>query len=63
LLRLKLKTPWRDGTRQPVMGALEFMQRLAAQALQLRLHQIRLHGVLAPNAKLRELVVPRGREV
>jgi hypothetical protein len=28
-----------------------------------RLHLIRFHGVLAPNAKLRPLVVPQGPEV
>ncbi len=52
------KTPWRDGTTHLVMNPLEFMQRLAA--LVPRLHLIRFHGVLAPNAKLRPLVVPQG---
>ena len=56
----KLKTPWRDGTTQPVMSPLEFMQRLAALVPRPRLHLIRLHGVLAPNAKLRAMVVPQG---
>ena len=35
------------------------MQRLAALMPRPRLHLIRLHGVLAPNAKLRALVVPQ----
>lgn len=35
------------------------MQRLAALVPRPRLHLIRIHGVLAPNAKLRELVVPQ----
>ena len=39
------------------MSPLEFMQRLAALVPQPRLHLIRFHGVLAPNAKLRSLVV------
>jgi len=56
---LKLKTPWRDGTTHLVMSPLEFMQRLAALVPRPRLHLIRFHGVLAPNAKLRELVVPQ----
>ena len=43
-----------------VMSPLEFMQRLAALVPRLRLHLIRFHGVLAPNAKLRALVVPQG---
>jgi len=56
---LKLKTPWRDGTTHLVMSPLEFMQRLAALVPRPRLHLIRFHGVLAPNAKLRVLVVPQ----
>ena len=55
---LKLKTPWRDGTTHLVMSPLEFMQRLAALVPSTRLHLIRFHGVLAPNAKLRAQVVP-----
>lgn len=59
-MELKLKTPWRDGTTHLVMSPLEFMQRLAALVSRPRLHLIRFHGVLAPNAKLRAQVVPRG---
>jgi hypothetical protein len=59
---LKLKTAWRDGTTHLVMSPLEFMQRLAALVPRPRLHLIRFHGVLAPNAKLRALVVPQGAE-
>jgi uncharacterized protein (DUF983 family) len=59
-VELKLKTPWRDGTTHLVMSPLEFMQRLAALVPRPRLHLIRFHGVLAPNAKLRPRVVPQG---
>ena len=59
---LKLKTPWRDGTTHLVMSPLEFMQRLAALVPRPRLHLIRFHGVLAPNAKLRAMVVPQEPE-
>jgi hypothetical protein len=59
-VELKLKTPWRDGTTHLVMSPLEFMQRLAVLVPRPRLHLIRFHGVLAPNAKLRPLVVPQG---
>jgi hypothetical protein len=59
---LKLKTPWRDGTTHLIMSPLEFMQRLAALVPRPRLHLIRFHGVLAPNAKLRALVVPQEPE-
>ncbi len=58
-VELKLKTPWRDGTTHLVMSPLEFMQRLAALVPRPWLHLIRFHGVLAPNAKLRPLVVPQ----
>ena len=57
---LKLKTAWHDGTTDPVMSPLKFMQRLAALVPRPRLHLIRFHGVLAPNAKLRPRVVPQG---
>ena len=55
---LKLKTAWCDGTSHHVMAPMEFMQRLAALVPRPRLHLIRFHGVLAPNAKLRKAVVP-----
>jgi len=56
---LRLKTPRHDGTTHQVMSPLEFMQRLAALVPRPRLHLIRFHGVLAPNAKMRALVVPQ----
>ena len=57
---LQLKTPYRDGTTHLVMAPLEFMQRLAALVPRPRLHLIRFHGVLAPNATLRCQIVPGG---
>ena len=56
----KLKTPSRDGMTHVVMSPLEFMQRLALLVTSPRLHLIRFHAILAPNAKLRALVVPGG---
>ena len=50
-------------TTHLVMRPLEFMQRLAALVPRPRLHLIRFHGVLAPNARLRPLVVPQKPEV
>lgn len=44
------------------LNPLEFMQRLAALVPRPRLHLIRFHGVLAPNAKLRAQVVPQEPE-
>ena len=55
---LQLKSAWRDGTTHIVMSPLEFMQRLAALVPRPRLHLIRFHGVLAPNATLRAAIVP-----
>jgi hypothetical protein len=49
-------------TTHLVMSPLEFMQRLAALVPRPRLHLIRFHGVLAPNAKLHALVVPQEPE-
>ena len=57
---LELKTPWRDGTTHLVMSPLVFLQRLAALVPRPRLHLIRFHGVVAPNARLRVQVVPQG---
>ena len=44
------------------MLPLECMQRLAALVPRSRLHLIRFHGALAPNAKLRALVLPQEAE-
>ena len=59
---LKLKTAWRDGTTHRVVSSLEYMQRLAALVPRPRLHLIRFHGVLAPNATLRARVMPQEAE-
>ncbi|WP_367180953.1 transposase [uncultured Piscinibacter sp.] len=58
----KLKTPWRHGSTHLVMSPLGFMQRLAALVPRPRLHLLRFHGVLAPNATLRAMVVPQEPE-
>ncbi len=55
---LQLKSAYRDGTTHIVISPLEFMQRLAALVPRPRLHLIRFHGVLAPNATLRSEIVP-----
>ena len=58
---LQLKSAYKDITTPVVMSPLEFMQRLAALVPRPRLHLIRFHGVLAPNAKLRAAIVPPPR--
>src|SRR4029077_19464618 len=55
---LQLKSAFKDGTTHIVMAPLEFMQRLAALVPRPRLHLIRFHGVLAPNAKVRSEIMP-----
>ena len=55
---LQLKSPYKDGTTHIVMEPLDFMERLAALVPRPRLHLIRFHGVLAPNAKLRSKIIP-----
>ena len=55
---LQLKSPYHDGTTHIVMSPLELMQRLAALVPRPRLHLIRFHGVLAPNASLRPEIIP-----
>ena len=59
---LQLKSPYKDGTTHIVMEPLEFMERLAALVPRPRLHLIRFHGVLAPNAKVRSKIVPAPAE-
>ena len=53
-----MKTPYREGTTHIVMSPPEFIQRLAALIPRPRLHLIRFHGVLAPNARLRPDIIP-----
>lgn len=55
---LQLKSPYKNGTTHIVIEPLKFMERLAALMPRPRLHLIRFHGVLAPNAKLRSEFIP-----
>ncbi len=57
-LAFALKTPWDDGTSHLVFTPLEFIGRLAALTPPPRMHLIRYHGVLAPHATDRALIVP-----
>ena len=47
---LRLKTPWRDGTTHLVMSPLEFMQRLAARAIEERPSVARAPPAFAPDS-------------
>ena len=57
----RLRRHWRDGTAAVAFDPLTFIERLAALVPRPRCHQLTYHGVLAPAARLRDLVVPRGR--
>ena len=56
-VRVKLKTPWRNGTTHIVLEPLEFIARLAALVPRPRSHLVRYHGVFAPNHRYRHQVV------
>jgi hypothetical protein len=56
-LRYELKKAWRDGTRFVRLDPYELIARICAMVPPPWFHIIRFHGVLAPNAKLREQVV------
>ena len=57
----ELKRPFRDGTTQCLFEPLDFLARLAALVPRPRAHLIRYHGVFAPNARHRALVLPKPR--
>ena len=58
LVVYELKHPFRGGTTQVLLEPLGFIARLAALVPRPRTHLIRFHGLLAPNARHRRLVVP-----
>jgi len=60
-VRYQLKTPWRNGTTHVEFEPVEFIAKLAALVPPPRAHLTRLHGVFAPNAKLRAQLTPSGR--
>jgi hypothetical protein len=61
-LTLRLKTPWRDGTTHMLMERSDLLGRLVPLIPPSRSHQFRYHGILAPCASQRDLVVPVARD-
>ena len=53
-----LRRHWRDGTSAVAFDPLTFIERLAALLPRPRAHQHTCHGVLAPAAGDRDLIVP-----
>jgi hypothetical protein len=58
---LELNRAWHDGTRELVFEPLEFLERLAAMTPRPETNLLICHGVLAPRARWRRLVVAYGR--
>ncbi len=57
-----LRRHWRDGTSAVSFDPLTFIERLAALVPRPRAHQHTYHGVLAPAAPYRDLIVPGPRK-
>ncbi|MBK7641772.1 MAG: transposase [Planctomycetes bacterium] len=53
-----LRRHWRDGTSAIAFEPLDFIARLAALVPRPRAHLLTYHGILAPAAEWRDLVVP-----
>ena len=60
-VRLELRHPWSDGTTHLLFDPVELLERLAALTPRPRIHLMLYHGVLAPRAAWRALVVHFGR--
>jgi hypothetical protein len=56
-----LRRHWRDGTSAIAFEPQDFIARLAALVPRPRAHLLTYHGILAPAAEWRDLVVPRPR--
>ena len=59
LVVYELKHPFSDGTTHVLFELQDFIARLAALVPRPRAHLIRYHGLFAPNARYRHLIVPR----
>jgi hypothetical protein len=58
----EMKTTWGDGTRAILFSPKELIEKLVAIIPQPRIHQVRFHGILAPSATDRSMVVPSKTE-
>jgi hypothetical protein len=57
-LLYRLRRRWRDGTTHVIFEPLELVEKLAALVPAPRFNLIRYHGILAPSAAWRPLVIP-----
>ena len=58
-LHYRLKKIYSDGTTHVKFSPLELIEKLVALIPRPRMHLVRYHGVLAPNASLRSRIVPK----
>lgn len=61
-LRYTFRRPWRDGTTAIVLEPDTLIERLAALIPRPGIHLLTYHGILAPAASYRDLVVPQPDE-
>lgn len=59
-LLYRLRHRWRDGTTHVVFEPLELVEKLAALVPPPRFNLVRYHGILAPAARWRRDIVPKG---
>jgi hypothetical protein len=57
-LLYRLKRRWRDGTTHIILAPLEMLEKLSALVPPPRFNLVRFHGVLAPAAGWRAMIVP-----
>lgn len=62
-VRLELRRPWSDGTTFLLFDPIELLERLAVLTPRPRINLVLYHGVLAPRATWRSLVVGFGAPV
>ena len=62
-IQYQLKHPFSNGTTHVVFSPLDFISKLTALIPRPRHNLVRYHGVLAPNAKLRQQVVPAAKKL
>ncbi len=58
-VKLKLKTPWHDGTSHLLLTPWEFLEKLSAIVPPPRAHLVKWGGVFAPNSPLRPKIIPK----
>ena len=54
----ELKKDWENGVTHVLLSPLELIEKLSALVPQPRMHLVRYSGVLAPNAKMRSVIIP-----